>query len=90
MGSDGEPNILHADLDAFYASVVLLHRPDLIGKPVAVGGGVVLSATYEARAMGVTGRFFSPKSSLILAQSARVLSNASYPISAVTTASVKC
>jgi DNA polymerase-4 len=55
MGSDGEPNILHADLDAFYASVVLLHRPDLIGKPVAVGGGVVLSATYEARAMGVTG-----------------------------------
>jgi DNA polymerase-4 len=55
MGSDGEPNILHADLDAFYASVVLLRRPDLIGKPVAVGGGVVLSATYEARAMGVSG-----------------------------------
>ncbi|MEA2010928.1 MAG: DNA polymerase IV [Actinomycetota bacterium] len=55
MGSDGGPNILHADLDAFYASVVLLKRPDLVGKPVAVGGGVVLSATYEARAMGVTG-----------------------------------
>ena len=55
MGSDGAPNILHADLDAFYASVVLLRRPDLIGKPVAVGGGVVLSATYEARAMGVAG-----------------------------------
>ncbi len=55
MGSDGGPNILHADLDAFYASVVLLRRPDLVGKPVAVGGGVVLSATYEARAMGVTG-----------------------------------
>ena len=55
MGTDGRPNILHADLDAFYASVVLLRRPDLIGKPVAVGGGVVLSATYEARAMGVAG-----------------------------------
>ena len=55
MGSDGGPNILHADLDAFYASVVLLRRPDLIGRPVAVGGGVVLSATYEARAMGVVG-----------------------------------
>ncbi len=55
MGADGGPNILHADLDAFYASVVLLRRPDLIGKPVAVGGGVVLSATYEARAMGVAG-----------------------------------
>ena len=51
----GEATILHADLDAFYASVVLLSRPDLIGKPVAVGGGVVLSATYEARAMGVRG-----------------------------------
>jgi len=51
----GEATILHADLDAFYASVVLLSRPDLVGKPVAVGGGVVLSATYEARAMGVRG-----------------------------------
>ncbi|MEA3502676.1 MAG: DNA polymerase IV [Actinomycetota bacterium] len=55
MGSDREPSILHADLDAFYASVVLLRRPDLVGKPVAVGGGVVLSATYEARARGVAG-----------------------------------
>ncbi|MEN8235828.1 MAG: DNA polymerase IV [Actinomycetota bacterium] len=55
MADDGGPNILHADLDAFYASVVLLKRPDLVGKPVAVGGGVVLSATYEARAMGVRG-----------------------------------
>jgi DNA polymerase IV len=45
--------ILHADLDAFYASVALLKAPHLGGKPVAVGGGVVLSCTYEARAMGV-------------------------------------
>jgi len=53
--TSGEATILHADLDAFYASVVLLSRPDLVGKPMAVGGGVVLSATYEARAMGVRG-----------------------------------
>ena len=55
MPVNGEATILHADLDAFYASVVLLTRPDLVGKPMAVGGGVVLSATYEARAMGVRG-----------------------------------
>jgi DNA polymerase-4 len=47
--------ILHADLDSFYASVALLRRPGLVGKPVAVGGGVVLSCTYEARALGVRG-----------------------------------
>jgi DNA polymerase-4 len=46
-------NIIHVDLDAFYASVELLSRPDLVGKPMAVGGGVVLSATYEARQFGV-------------------------------------
>ena len=52
---NGRATILHADLDAFYASVALLERPGLVGKPVAVGGGVVLSCTYEARAFGVEG-----------------------------------
>ncbi|PZG15408.1 DNA polymerase IV [Nonomuraea aridisoli] len=49
--------ILHVDMDAFYASVELLDRPELRGRPVIVGSpagrGVVLSATYEARARGV-------------------------------------
>ncbi|GAB6897922.1 DNA polymerase IV [Kineosporia succinea] len=48
--------VLHADMDAFYASVELIDRPDLRGLPVIVGGGgrsVVLSATYEARRRGV-------------------------------------
>ncbi|MEZ5342646.1 MAG: DNA polymerase IV [Acidimicrobiales bacterium] len=45
--------ILHADLDAFYASVEQRDAPHLRGKPMCVGAGVVLAASYEARAMGV-------------------------------------
>ncbi len=56
VGWVGEgPTILHADLDAFYASVEQLLDPTLRGRPIAVGGGVVLAASYEAKRFGVQG-----------------------------------
>ncbi len=47
------PRILHADLDAFYASVEQRDRPELRNRAMAVGGGVILSPSYEARRHGV-------------------------------------
>jgi DNA polymerase-4 len=51
---DTTATILHGDLDAFYASVEQLLDPTLRGKPIAVGGGVVLAASYEAKAFGIS------------------------------------
>ena len=52
-GGRTEASILHADLDSFYASVEQRDHPELRGRPVIVGGGVVLAASYEAKAFGV-------------------------------------
>jgi DNA polymerase-4 len=50
-----QATIPHAGLDAFHASVEQLLDPELRSKPIAVGGGVVLAASYEAKAFGVRG-----------------------------------
>ncbi|MGO1509302.1 MAG: DNA polymerase IV [Actinomycetaceae bacterium] len=53
---DAGCHVLHVDMDAFFAAVEVLDRPELAGRPVIVGGperGVVSAATYEARAFGV-------------------------------------
>jgi DNA polymerase-4 len=47
------PSVLHADVDAFYASVAQRDDPSLVGRPVIVGSWVVMAASYEARARGV-------------------------------------
>ena len=53
MFMTGAARILHADLDSFYASVEQRDEPRLRGRPVIVGGGLVLAASYEAKAFGV-------------------------------------
>jgi len=53
MFVSGDATILHADLDAFYASVEQRDDPGLRGRPVLVGSGVVLACSYEAKACGV-------------------------------------
>lgn len=70
---DQEASILHVDMDAFFASVELLERPDARGKPAIVGHaggrGVVTSATYEARRYGV-------RSAMPMSQALRLCPNA--------------
>ncbi|KAI0645925.1 DNA/RNA polymerase [Trametes meyenii] len=50
---DLSQTIVHVDMDAFFANVEMLHNPALATKPFAVGGGVVSTASYEARKFGV-------------------------------------
>lgn len=50
---DLSKTICHVDMDAFFASVEALANPSLVGKPFGVGGGVLSTASYEARKFGV-------------------------------------
>jgi DNA polymerase-4 len=65
MFMPGDAAILHADLDAFYASVEQRDNPDLRGRPVIVGMGVVLAASYEAKACGVRTAMGSRQANLL-------------------------
>jgi DNA polymerase-4 len=49
-----EATVLHADMDAFFASVEQRNNPELRGKPVLVGGGIITAASYEAKSRGVS------------------------------------
>ena len=68
----GKAEILHADLDSFYASVEQRDDPGLRGRPVIVGAGVVLAASYEAKAYGVRTAMGGAQARLICPQAAVV------------------
>ena len=57
----GPPSILHADADAFFASVEQRDDPSLRGRPTIVGAGVVMAAGDEARAEGIDGGKSGPR-----------------------------
>ena len=72
MFMPGEAAILHADLDAFYASVEQRDDPTLRGRPVIVGMGVVLAASYQAKAFGIRTAMGSRQAHLLCPQAVTV------------------